>query len=145
MSVRNACSASAAPVLSRSSGRVESLRILPSRMQDQAVAPGGLVHDVARHEHGSPTGGQAPEELPEVASQHRVEAHGRLVEDEDLGITDERAGKADAGLLPAGEVLHALVDGIGEVDLADDAVDGLSDAPSTVAKYWMLSRTVRSP
>ena len=47
---RKACSASAAPVRSSSSGSVESLRMRPVAQQDQPVAADRLVHDVARDE-----------------------------------------------------------------------------------------------
>ena len=50
-----------------------------------------------------PAGRELVEERPEVASQHRVEPDGRLVEHEQLRLAEERRRERDARPLAAGE------------------------------------------
>ena len=45
-----------------------------------------------------------------------VEGGGGLVEDEDVGTEDERAGEGDARGLPAGQVRAAAVSKVGDAD-----------------------------
>ena len=40
-----------------------------------------------------PSAARPPEQVPQVAAQHRVEPDRRLVEHEHLGVPDERAGE----------------------------------------------------
>ena len=89
--------------------------------EQEPVATSGLVHDVARDEHRATLLGEPSEEVPEVAAQHRVQADGRLVEDEHLGIADQGAGQIGPGLLAAGEVDDERLRVVGEVDIGDGA------------------------
>ena len=49
-----------------------------------------------------PVGGQPVEHLPQVTAQHRVQAHRRLVEDQQVRAAEQRDGKAHPGKLAAG-------------------------------------------
>ena len=97
--------------------------------QEQAVAAHRLVHDVARDEHRAPVGGEASEQVPQVAPQHGVEPDRRLVEHEHLGVADEGAREVRARLLPATEVLDPRVGVVGEVDRRDGPVDRVGADP----------------
>ena len=77
--------------------------------QQQPVAALGLVHHVAGDEHGLAAVGEPVEERPQVAAQHRVEADGRLVEHQHVGVAEQRDGEAGPGALAAAEVADHLV------------------------------------
>ena len=64
--------------------------------QHELVAALGLVHDVARDEQRRAAVGECVELRPELGAQHRVEADGRLVEDEHLRVAEKRRGEGDA-------------------------------------------------
>ena len=49
------------------------------------------------------------DQVPELAARLRVEAGGRLVEEEQLGIADQRAGEREPLLLPARQRADARV------------------------------------
>ena len=86
---------SAAPVRSRISAGLPSAMIAPVAHQQQPVAALGLVHHVARHQHGRARVGEPVEERPQVPAQHRVEADGRLVEHQQVGFLEQRHRQAD--------------------------------------------------
>ena len=94
---RKAPSASAAPVRASSSGRVVVGEDLALAQQQEPVAAARLVHDVARHEQRTPLGRKAVEQVPQVATQDRVEPDGGLVEDQQLGVADEGGRRARRG------------------------------------------------
>ena len=61
--------------------------------------------------------------LPGGASRGRVEARRRLVEEDEIGVADERDAEIEPPLLPAGERLHARVALLTEPDEVDHLVD----------------------
>ena len=82
---------------------------------------------------------------PQVAAQHRVEADGRLVEDEQVGVAEQRDGQAGAGALTAAEPPDHLVGGVLEVDRLDAAVDLVPVEPRAPGRRTCrFSATVRS-
>ena len=84
----------------------------------------GLVHDVGGdEERGAAVGGEAVEEVPQVAAQDGVEADGGFVEDEEFGGAEQGDGEGDAAALAAGEVAGEGVGVGGEVDVGDGAGD----------------------
>jgi hypothetical protein len=104
--------------------------------QEQPVAAGGLVHDVAGDQQRRAAAGQVAEELPEVAAQHRVEPDRRLVQHEQLGAAEQGCGEGDPGALAAGQGAHALVllrleGDVGE-DVSDPAAVGAEDVGEVV-------------
>ena len=56
-----------------------------------------------------------------LARDLRVEARGRLVDQQQLRVLDQRAGDADALALAAGKAVGALVDVLGEADAVEQA------------------------
>ena len=61
--------------------------------QQQLVAAIRLVHDVAADEKCLAVRGKPAEVFPELDAQLRVDAHGRLVQEDHLRLVDERAGQ----------------------------------------------------
>ncbi len=72
--------------------------------QPHPVAAVGLVEIGGGDEDGYPFSQELVEDAPEVAARHRIDAIGRLVEEEDLRRVDQGAGKAELLLHPAGEI-----------------------------------------
>jgi hypothetical protein len=79
---------------------------LAVRDVDQAVAPLGLVHVVRRDEHGDAARGERVDLLPEFAPRLRVDARGRLVEQQQLRVV-QHAGREREALLPATDSVPA--------------------------------------
>ena len=90
-----------------------------------------LVHVVGGEEDGLAEVAQGGDRLPGLAPRLRVEAGGRLVEEEQLRIADQRHADVEAALLPAGELAGARV----RLALEADRVDHLLDRsrPAVVA------------
>ncbi len=91
--------------------------------QQQPVTPLRLVHDVAGDEDGAARVRQAVEELPQVAAQHRVQAHRRLVEYEQVGVAEQGDSEAGTAALASREAPDHLVAVVTE----GHRVDGLAD------------------
>ena len=76
------------------------------------VAALGLVHVVGRDQHGHALVGEPVDLVPEVAARLRIDAGGRLVEQQQPGLVHHRGGQREA-LLPAarqlaGQLLAAM-------------------------------------
>ena len=104
-----------------------------------------------------PSRGDAMDLIPELAPAHRIDARGRLVEEQQRRLVDRRAGQRDALLPAAGERAGELVPALAEparvehlVDArarrcARDAVDArvkVAGSPSTVRSSYRLKRCV---
>ncbi len=63
----------------------------------------GLVHRVRGQDDGDTGGAQVADQRPHLPADVRVEPGRRLVEEDQLGASDDRAGEVDQLLLPAGE------------------------------------------
>ena len=77
------------------------------------------------------------EQVPQVAPQHRVEPHRRLVEHEHLGLAEQRAGERTRERCAAREVPRPGARASAEVDRAIASVDGSAtdaDDPRDVAR-----------
>jgi hypothetical protein len=96
---------------------------VPVAQQEQPVAAGGLVHDVAADDEGAAALGEAAEQRPQVAPQHGVQADGGLVEHQQLGLGEQRGREGHARLLAAGEPVDARVGGVRQVDVCQHVVD----------------------
>ncbi len=127
------------------SSGVPSAMIRAVAHQQQPVAALGLVHHVAGDEDRRPVVGEAVEQRPQVAAQHRVEARpwarraraGRAAEQGDR--------EAGPGALAAAEPADDLVGVRAEVDRLDDPVHlvaGRRRAPGRRTRRF--SATVRS-
>ena len=73
---------------------------------DQPVEARGLFHVGGgdQHTHAGPVGTDALDEFPELPSRQRVDAGGGLVEDQQVGIVDQRATEAELLLHAAGQL-----------------------------------------
>ena len=85
------------------------------------------------------------EELPQVAAEQRVEADGRLVEDEQVGTAEERDGERDArdSCPPERRPTIASAWSVSETSSIARST-APRGASSTRAKKRRFSRTVRS-
>ena len=69
----------------------------------------------------------AADELEDLARGGRVERGGRLVAQQNRGVRGERAGDADALLLPARELRGVIFAALGEADELEQLVDARGD------------------
>src|SRR5690606_9871231 len=93
---------------------------------DDAAAVGellGLVEVVGREQDARALVAQAADEGPELAACLGVEARGRLVEEQQLGASDDAEGDVDAALLAARELRDAGARLLLEADGGDHLVD----------------------
>src|SRR2546425_12401937 len=84
-------------------------------LSDDADAVADLLHlvqKVAAQEDGAALSGEAWDQLAHLARAGRVEAIGRLVQDNQLGVTQKRGGDAEA-LLHAQGVRLVRITGAG--------------------------------
>ncbi len=70
-------------------------------------------------------GGEGVEEVPQVPAEHGVEADGRLVQDQEFGVAEERDREGYPAASAAGEVPGEHVGVRGEGDVVEGAVDRL--------------------
>ncbi|MCY1417919.1 hypothetical protein D9M71_334650 [compost metagenome] len=93
----------------------------------QPVEALGLVHVGGRHQHAHArmAGADAFDQLPELAARQRIDAGGGLVEDQQVGIVDQRAAQPELLLHAAGQLARRP---LGEGREAG-AVQQVGDAP----------------
>ena len=97
--------------------------------EGEAVALLGLVHVVRRDEDGhAALGRELVDEVPEEAPALRVDAAGRLVEEEELRLVEERRGERDALALAGREVLRELAEERLEAKARGELADTLGEA-----------------
>ena len=108
--------------LSSSAGRALELLDAVLQADDAGAEVAGEVDvvDVAEHRDVELAGDLA-DEGHHLARDLRVEARGRLVDQQQLRVLDQGAGDADALALAAGEAVGALVDVLGEADPVEQA------------------------
>src|SRR6185436_7118852 len=82
-----------------------------------------LWKDVTADHDRLADGPQLAEQLAKLHACARVEAGRRLVEQQDLGIVDERVGEAQTLLHAAREALHVRVALVAEVDEIEEVAD----------------------
>ena len=81
-----------------------------------AVAALGLVHVVGRDQHGHARGGEAVDLVPELAPRLRIDAGGRLVEQQQLRLVHDAGGERQPLLPAAGQLAGELVAAGGEAE-----------------------------
>src|ERR1039458_3287658 len=81
-----------------------------------------LVHVVGGEQDGLAQLAHAAHDLPRVAPCRRVEAGGRLVEEHQLRVSDQREGEIETSLLPTRELLDAHARLLLQADQLDDVV-----------------------
>ena len=105
----------------------------PTALHDQhAIAqPLGLDEVVRRQDDGpSLVAAEALDQGVDVARRHRIEGGRRLVEEEDVGIVQERPGEREALLHPAAEAAHAVVATVGKAEGFEQARDLVVQPPA---------------
>ena len=101
----------------RPAGPAGAARDDPARPHEQQlVAAIGLVHHVARHDQGDPVRGELAEVGPELDPEQRVDAHRRLVEEQDRRAVDERARQRQPPALATRQRARDRLGSIGQVD-----------------------------
>jgi hypothetical protein len=84
--------------------------------QQQPVAACRLVHHVTGDQQRRSLAREPVEQRPEIAPEHGIEADGRLVEHEQVGLAEQRDGERHARALAARQRAREPVAGAGEVD-----------------------------
>jgi hypothetical protein len=90
------------------------------------VAALGLVHVMGRDEHGEAARGERVDLVPEGAARLRIDAGGRLVEEEQLRLVERRDGKREALLPAARKSAGELAPALGESELVERFRDPLA-------------------
>ena len=83
----------------------------------------GLVEVVGRQHDRLPERAQRADEIPRSAARGRVEPGGRLVEEHELGVPDQRDAEVETPFLPARERLQLRARLVGKSDQLDHLVD----------------------
>ena len=112
----------------------------------------GLLQVLGGEEDGRALVVQRPHLLPDRLAADRVEAGGRLVEEEDAGLVDQRRGEVEAALHPARVAADPAVGRRGQVDpleqivgaplalLGGDALQGRLQADQLAAGHQRVER-----
>ena len=91
--------------------------------QGDAVAIFGLVHEMGGDEDGDALADEAVDMRPEFAPGDRIDARGRLVEEQGVGLVHHRAGEREALLEAERQVLGVGVQIVLEVERLDHRRD----------------------
>ncbi len=92
----------------------------------QTVASLRLVHVMGGDEERQALGGQELNLLPEIAAGLGIDAGGRLVEKEQLGLVNEAGGEGHPLFPAAGKLSRQLLFTAREAELFDAVLDGLA-------------------
>ena len=106
---------------------------LPVEDQGDLVAVLGLRDVLGRDDQRPSLRPQAAQLVPDGLAQDRVDAGGRLVDEEHFGVVDERARELEAALHAAGEVAGEDVARVEEVDDLERALDSTGAPEGTDA------------
>ena len=119
--------------------------------RDEPVEPLGLLHVGGRDDdaHAGAARAHAVDQFPELPARQRIDAGRRLVEDQQVGIVDQRAAQAE--LLPhaAGQLLRRPVGERREAGAVEQVARSAARRsaaawPNRRPKKSMFSRTLRS-
>jgi len=89
---------------------------------DAVAQPLRLVHVVRRQHDAPPARAQLHDEVPELPARLRIEAGGRLVEEEQLGIAHHRARQREPLLLSTAQLPHPCMALLAELHQVDHLV-----------------------
>ena len=138
------------PISAFSDAGVPSATILPVVDDPDAVGElVGLLEVLRGEEHGRALGVQLRDLLPDRLAADRVEAGRRLVEEEHLGLVDERRGEVEPAAHPARVGADPPVGGALEPDAVEQRLGALArpsarGSPCSVACSRISSRPVIS-
>ena len=136
------------PVRASSSAGVPVPSTLAGVHRHQPVEAGGLLHVGGRHQdaHARPVGPDAVDQLPELAARQRIDAGGRLVEDQQVRVVDQSAAQAELLLHAAGQLAGRPVGEASQPDTVQQLGDAALGArhgsrPNSRAKKSAFSKT----
>ena len=109
--------------LRRISAGVPSAMISPSRISSSRSQRSASSMTWLETKHRRAGVGEPVEQSPQLAAEHRVQADGRLVEDEQVGLAEQGDGEAHPGELATAEPVDHLVGVAAELDGLDGPVD----------------------
>src|SRR6185312_1687206 len=96
----------------------------PRINERDAVASLRFVHEVGRDEdRHALVAGKVDQRLPEPVAREGIDARGRLVEDEEIGLMDDGARERQPLPYPQGHVARALIEVILETEPCDELAD----------------------
>ena len=87
--------------------------------RDAVAQPLGLLHVVGGQQDRAPARAKARDQIPELPPRLRIQARGRLVEEQQLGLADQRAGQRQPLALAAGELTDPGLGLLPELDQVD--------------------------
>ena len=93
---------------------------------DVVGQPVGLLEVLRRQDDGGAVAYEVAQLVPQPVAALRVEAGGRLVEEEHARAADEAGGEVEAAAHATGEGLHQRVGGIDEVELLEELAGPLA-------------------
>jgi hypothetical protein len=96
------------------------------RDDDGAVADGLDLLEQVRRDHDDLRLGHAADQLANLVLLVRIEAVGRLVEDQDIGVVHDRLGEADAPPIPFRQRVDRLLEHALEMQQLDHFVEALA-------------------
>src|SRR5262245_34790483 len=99
----------------------------------------GLVHVMRRQENRPAAGAESVDQVPQLPARLRIEPGGRLVEHQQVGSADERAGYGETLALAAGELANTGRRLFLQRYPADDFIRGLtSTVEATEQRHRLL-------
>ena len=108
----------------------------------------GLLQILRGEEHRGAVGGQQPDDVPDLVAAPRVEAGGRLVEEEEVRRDDQAGGDVEPPPHAAGIGLDLPARRLGEAEAAEQvlgaALASRRERPSSRASSLRFSAPVRS-
>ena len=91
----------------RRRAQCDDLAVIHDR--DAIAESRGFFHVVRGHQHGASARAKLLDHFPEVESRLWIETGGRLIEEENVGIVDQRASDAESLLLTTRQAANAVV------------------------------------
>src|SRR5688500_13154109 len=99
--------------------------------RDAVTEPFRFIHVVRREHDAAARGAQPLHQVPELPARLRIQSGRRLVEEQQFGISGERAGDRQALLLSPGQRADPRTAFLVELDESNDLVDHWSAAKET--------------
>ena len=85
----------------------------------------GLHQEVGAHEDGATVGGHLADHLEHRVARLGVEARGGLVEEQQVGLVEDRAGEGEAGLHAGREATDLAVEGVLDAEAVGRGADAV--------------------
>ena len=105
----------------------------------------GLDQQVGAHHDGAALGGHLPDEVEHGVRRLGVEAGGGLVEQQQLGVVQHRAGQREAGLHAGGVAADLLVEGLDDAEAVGGGDDAVVGVAAEAVELGGVARGCRGP